>query len=182
MIEWAILGGILYVAGKKGNQTMMTQTTFTRFDSLFKHYAEMYGLDWLLLKAIAMNESSLGTHPSVARGLAYPSDIQGSKSDDGKSWGLMQFTLPTARDFDKSATESKLNDAGYSIRLAAQFVKWLYMQFDSIDPRRTEWVIKSYNQGIGNTGKERRGEIKGHAKEYFERFKRNYETAKKGAA
>lgn len=165
------------------NQTVTTNPeSFTRFDESFKRFASLFNIDWLVLKAICMNESSLGLHKSVALGLIHPTDIEGSKSDDGKSWGLMQFTIPTARDFDKSVTEEKLNNADYSIRLGAQFVAWLYARFPVTDPRRTEWVIKSYNQGIGNTNKEKNGLIAGYAQEYFERFKRNYKTAKEKAA
>ena len=181
MIGLIVIGSVLYMASNN-EKVAVTNDSFTRFDDSFKRCASLFNIDWLILKAICMNESSLGLHPSVAHGLIHPTDIQGSISEDGKSWGLMQFTIPTARDFDKGATEEKLNNADYSIRLGAQFVAWLYARFPVTDPRRTEWVIKSYNQGIGNTNKERNGLIAGYAQEYFERFKRNYKTAKEKAA
>lgn len=151
---------------------------FTQFDSLFKKYASQYALDWKLLKAIAMNESGLGVHPngmepSVARGIQNPADVEGSKSSDGKSWGLMQMTLPTARDYDPTATSEKLNNPEYSIRLSAQFVAWLTVQFKTETTRKMEWIVKSYNQGRGNTAKEMRGGT-GYAGPYWERFQRNY--------
>lgn len=169
------------MVNKKGLETNVNTTEFTRFDAWFKQYATQFGIDWLMLKAFCMNESSLGTHKSVAHGLLYPNDIEGSKSEDGLSWGIMQFVVKTARDFDPAATEAKLNNPEYSIKLAARFVAWLYNRFDVSDPRRTEWVIKSYNQGAGNANRERRGEIDGYADEYFERFLRNYNKAKQGA-
>lgn len=175
MMMLLVIGGILYMQKPSGEKIAVD------FDALFKKYAAQFGVDWLVLKAICMNESSLGTHPSVVEGMRNPSNIQGSKSLDGKSWGIMQLTLPTARDFDKSATEEKLNNPEYSVRLAAQFVAWLSLRFSATDPRRTEWIVKSYNQGIGNTGKEMRGEVKGYAQEYFDRFVRNYNKAKASA-
>lgn len=177
MIGVLFIGSILIMASKNKTVTLHGDS-FTRFDASFKRCASLFNLDWLVLKAICMNESSLGLHPRVAHGLINPTDIKGSTSDDNKSWGLMQFTIPTARDFDKTASEEKLNNADYSIRLAAQFVAWLYARFPATDPRRTEWVIKSYNQGIGNTNKERNGFGGGFANEYFNRFVRNYKTAK----
>lgn len=180
-MTFAIIAGVLYLISRPGGAAVKADTAnlFTAFDGLFAKYAKQYGLDWKMLKAIAMNEAGLGVvaggiEKSVAIGLANPGDVEGSKSSDGKSWGLMQMTVPTARDYDPSATPQKLNDPEYSIRLAAQFVAWLTLQFPSSDPRYIEWVVKSYNQGRGNTAKERRGEIAGYAGVYWERYLRNY--------
>lgn len=176
MIGFLIVGGLIFFTNNKGQNVAVPQDKFFRFDVWFKKYASQFGLDWKILKAICMNESSLGMHPRVARGLLYPTDIEGSKSEDGLSWGIMQFKVSTARDYDSSATEVKLNNPEYSIKLAAQHVAWLSLRFDNSDGRKTEWMIKSYNQGVGNTGKERRNEFKGVAQEYFERFVRNFKT------
>jgi membrane-bound lytic murein transglycosylase MltF len=175
MLSLIAIGGFLYLVGKDGAEMI----SFNAFDSLFMKYARQYGLDWKMIKAISMNESGLGggfknglVH-SVFVGLRNPLDVEGSKSSDGKSWGLMQVTLTTARDYDPTATPQKLNDPEYSIKLACQLIAWLTVNFKN-DPRSTEWIVKAYNQGIGNTMRERRGEIKGYAKEYFERYLRNY--------
>ena len=154
--------------------------SWTKYDALFKSYGARYGVDWLRLKAIAMNESSLGTNSRVARGIEAPDDIEGSKSYDGKSWGLMQVTLSTARGMDPLATEAKLNDPEYSIGLAARYFQSLQRLFSTSDPNYDEWVVKSYNQGPGNSKKERDGKIDGYAQEYWERYLRNYERAKGG--
>ncbi len=140
--------------------------SFTKWDALFSRYG---GDDWSVLKAICMNESSLGRAPSVALGLVDPSNAEASKSTDGKSWGLMQMTLPTARDYDPDVTPAKLNNPEYSIRLAAQFLRSLRRQFSEL-----EFVVKSYNQGAGNSRKEIAGTIDGYAGEYWDRFQRNY--------
>jgi len=147
--------------------------SWTRFDSLFKKYGNEYDVDWKWLKAIALNESSLGAEKSVARGLEVPSDVEGSKSSDGLSWGLMQVTVKTAQGLDKTASPEKLNDPDFSIRLAAQYLSSLGDYFTLSDTRRTEWIVKSYNQGPGNSLKEKKGLIAGYAQEYWNRFQRN---------
>lgn len=151
--------------------------SWTQFDSLFILYGNAYGVNWKILKAIALNESNLGREPSVVRGLEVPTDIEGSKSSDGKSWGLMQVTLPTARDFEPEVTAIDLNNPDVSVSIAARLISSLFKQFSALDPRQLEWVIKSYNQGAGNTRKEQRGDIDGYAQEYWERFQRNYKRA-----
>lgn len=168
------------VAEEIGALVVENSDSWTRFDSLFQKYGAQNGVDWRWLKAICMNESSLGEAESVAIGIANPYDIERSKSYDGKSWGVMQFTLPTARQFDPLATEIKLNNPEYSIKLSGQFFKYLKTRFDSSSPRFLEMVIKSYNQGEGNSKKELAGKIEGYAGEYWARFQRNLARAQKG--
>ncbi len=167
------MSGVVKAKNSFEDATESSNPDFFTYDSLFKKYASQNGVDWKWLKAIAMNESSLGQAASVKRGIASPDDIEGSKSSDGKSWGLMQMTLPTARDYDSMATASKLNNPEYSIRLAAKFLRFLTGKFAIVDSRFEEWVIKSYNQGAGNTEKERQGAISGYAQSYWERYTRN---------
>lgn len=181
---WLIGGALLGLAAmKKGSIKEAIEevdTNWTRFDSMFKRAAAKYAVDAYMLKAIALNESSLGLAPSVLRGEFAPNDIEGSKSSDGKSWGLMQVTLTTARGLDALATEAKLNSADYSVDLAARYLKSLEKYFSKADPRYQEWIVKSYNQGPGNSIKERDGKSKGFAHEYWARFQRNYKRAKDG--
>ena len=142
-----------------------TGAAFTKFDGLFQTYGSQYGVDWKWLKAICMNETMLGTVASVAAGLRDPND-EASVSDDGKSWGLMQFTLPTAQDYE-DVTWQDLNDPEISIRLGAKFVHDLIGQFPA--PYDTErCVIMSYNQGATAT---KNG--KTYAAEYYARWQRN---------
>jgi hypothetical protein len=166
-------------------------TTF--WDEEFKRAGIRYGVKWQWLKAIAQNESSLGRHPSVARGLAEPQNIEDSKSEDGKSWGLMQITLPDSRVRDHWSTwsddlkrralglkASRLNDPLFSIDLAAKIVSVAQTKFPLVDPRYNEWVVKSYNQGVRNSQRERSGEISGYAGEYYKRFLRNLNLVDEG--
>jgi membrane-bound lytic murein transglycosylase MltF len=148
-------------------------TDWNRFDVLFQQYGASHGVDWQWLKAFALNESNLGRDKSVALGIEHPSDIENSKSSDGKSWGLMQMTIKTARGLDSSATEEKLNDPDFSIDLSARYIAQLMGMFSSSDERYVEWVVKSYNQGPGNTKKEMKTGVS-YAQEYWDRWLRNY--------
>jgi hypothetical protein len=197
MIFFAIgvfaVGAILLNKKSESDATSgATVLWFTRFDNLLKTYAKSEGVrdviyngvtipGWMILKSIALNESDLGRAKSVARGMLVPSDIEGSKSSDGKSWGLMQVTIKTAKsELDPNATEEKLNNPEYSIRLGAKYVAKLQKSFSTLELRYLEWVVKSYNQGPGNTLKEKSGQVSGYAKEYWERFLRNLERVQKG--
>lgn len=166
MIYAALALGVLFLF--VGNE-VSSMSDKPNYDDLFKKYGSRYGIDWKLLKAIAIIESSLGEHPTVKRGLADPNDIEGSKSTDGKSWGLMQVTLPTARDYDQSATAVKLNNPDYSVDIAARHVRFLMGLFDKKSPNFLEYVIKSYNQGQGNT---KQG--KTFADPYWAKYQRAY--------
>lgn len=167
-----LTGGTAFASNKIEDAITKSGDDWTRWDALFKKHG---GTDWQVMKAICLNESNLGRYPSVALGLREPSNVEGSKSQDGKSWGLMQMTIPTARDFDATATPTKLNDPEFSIRLAAQFLRTLRRQFDQL-----EFVVKSYNQGAGNSRKEIAGTSPGYAHEYWARFQRNYKLVLEG--
>lgn len=144
--------------------------TVSNYDDLFKKYASMYGLDWKMLKAIAIIESSLGRAPSVAHGLKNPSDIENSKSTDGKSWGIMQVTLPTARDYDSTASAEKLNNPAYSVEIASRHIRMLMNLFKN-DSKQIEKVVKSYNQGQGATMAG-----KNYADTYWIKYQNAYKT------
>lgn len=166
LLEIAIAVGVVLMSDKTGKSD---------FDNLFHEYGSKYSIDWKMLKAICMIESSLGTNSKVKRGLENPNDVEGSKSFDGKSWGLMQVTIPTARDFDSSATAVKLNNPSYSVNIAAQYLKWLenyFLKYKS-DPRFREYIIKSYNQGPGNMKNEIATGV-GYANDYWKKYRDAY--------
>lgn len=136
----AISGTALASGGKveKSKGERIYGSAWTKYDGYFAKAAADYSVPFKWLKGIAIIESALGTDPRVSAG---------GVSSDGKSWGLMQFTMPTAKDFDAGATIERLNNPAYSIDLAGQFLAWLGPQFNW-DERK---VIMSYNQGAGNT-------------------------------
>lgn len=148
MILWALLGilGLGAFAMKNDKTPSANLDPYYRWDDLIKKYSSKYNVPWRWMKAIMMNESNLGRAPSVARGLKNPLDIEASKSSDGKSWGLMQLTLPTARQFESTVTESALNDPEISVRLGAKYLNYL-IKLKTI--RNREAVIRSYNGGPG---------------------------------
>lgn len=168
-----LFAGGAAVKNKVEDETLAASDEFLEFDPLFKKYGSLRGVDWTMLKAIAMNESSLGQHPSVRIGILNPSDVEGSKSEDGKSWGLMQITLSTGRDYDVTVSAQKLNRPEYSIDMAAKHVALLQKLYPRVLVRWEEAVIKSYNQGQGNTRKELNGTGGGFANEYWARYQRN---------
>lgn len=135
---------ILFSAKKVYGEEMTDD--FTKWDYLFKKYGRTYGIPWRWVKAICMIESNLGRAKSVAHGLLYPNDIEKSKSSDGKSWGLMQTTIPTSRDFESNVTASDLNDPETSVRIACKYLKSLVNRFGLKD---RESIIRAYNGGAG---------------------------------
>lgn len=168
------LGG--EVADSVDDKISSVTGSWERFDSLFTKYGLLYGVDPNWLKSFALNESDLGREKSVAHGLDQPDDVDGSKSSDGKSWGLMQMTLTTGRDYDPDITPEKLNDPEYSVDIAAHLISDLARAFPpSLHPRNLEWMVKSYNQGRGNTNKEIAGLIDGYAGAYWTRWQSNYQ-------
>lgn len=157
---------------------------WTRFDSLFKKYGSQYNIPWQWLKAFCLVESDLGRAKSVALGMREPSNIDGSKSSDGKSWGIMQVTLKTGSDFDKSITVEKLNDPVYSVEIACKYISWTinFLNKSSItqnNPRWVEAIVKSYNQGVGNTVNEFSGK-KGYANEYWLKWQKQLKRVIEG--
>lgn len=167
LVELGILAAFLISNKTKG--VLMNPN----YDELYKKYAAMNGLDWKMLKAISIIESSEGQAASVKYGLNNPKDAVKSVSFDGKSWGLMQMTLPTALDYDSKASVELLNNAEYSIKLASLHLKYLSKLFPT-SARKTEWIVKSYNQGQGNTYKERDGVIIGYAADYWRKYLNAY--------
>lgn len=147
-----VVGSTTALAASKKDDEL---ENWNEFDSLFKKYASLYGINWKWLKAIALNESTLNNNKLVKQGLA---------STDGKSYGIMQLTIPTASDmYGKTVTPSQLNNPEFSIMYAAKYVGRLAKMF-SFDEQKT---IISYNQGQGNTKKG--NDFTG---DYYPRFKR----------
>ena len=121
---------------------------FTRWDPQIRAASRTWRVPWRWIKAVMWNESNLGRAPSVARGIEDPTDIEGSKSSDGKSWGLMQVTLSTAQWLIPGTSVWDLNQPGFSIDLGARYLRWLMDRPASRGGDR-EWVIRGYNGGPG---------------------------------
>lgn len=92
------------------------------FDAIYQKYGRLYGVDWRLLKAIAVVESS---ERSQAKNPADP------------SYGLMQVLCVTpggasgARCTNRfnivgwdQATPDRLFDPGFNVKMATQILKW----------------------------------------------------------
>lgn len=120
-------------------------TAWNKYDPLYKKYGTLYNVPWQWLKAISIVESNQGQAKSVARGLSYPSDVAGSVSSDGLSWGLMQTTVATARQFESVVTQVGLNDPETSVRIAAKYLQWVMKNYF----KDQESVFRAYNGGPG---------------------------------
>lgn len=118
---------------------------FTRWDAEIRAASRRHSVPWRWIKAIMWNESSLGNAPSVARGLASPNDAEASKSGDGKSWGLMQVTLTTARELRPEATTALLNDPAFSIDVGARYLAKMLTRFKGDRDK----AVRAYNGGPG---------------------------------
>lgn len=137
----------------------------TRFDVLFKKYAAQFRIpQWQWLKAIAINESSLGLARSVAYGMKNPADIGRNKSQDGRSWGIMQTTLSTANAMRPGTTAQELNDPDISISIGAKYFAWLWQRYGG----NLKQAVMAYNQGPKHTD---RG--KPYATGYWSKFQKN---------
>lgn len=117
---------------------------FVKWDTLMRAKGTRYRVPWRWLKVIILNESSNGNARSVLRGLADPSDVTGSASFDGKSWGLFQITRATAKGLlGREVSASELNDPDMSGDLAARLLRELIDTF-GLD---FEAVMRAYNGG-----------------------------------
>lgn len=147
------------------------------YDSLFQDAATNNKIDWRMMKTISMVESLIGKERSVKSGINNPYDIPSSVSADGLSWGIMQMTVTTARDFDGLADPIRLNEPKYSIDLAARFIASLKRQFSS-----DRDIAMAYNQGAGNQRRflelESQGKLQDHqypqARDYWRKYQRDY--------
>lgn len=139
---------------------------WTKWDSIMQLHCSDASVPWLWMKAIMIDESSLGLNPRVSHGILHPEDIEASKSEDGKSWGLLQLEPASAKDFDIIANSQKLNDPDYSIWIGSKLLRRLYRAMGGVE----EFVIKGWNEGQGAAVLEQSGRISGHAQQYWERY------------
>lgn len=139
---------------------------YSRWDEMMCFACRLSPVPWHWMKLIAMVESALGQNPRVKAGLDHPADTESSKSEDGLSWGLLQLKPSTAKDFDPNASARLLNDPAYTFKIGAALLTRLYKNFKGEE----QWVIKAWNQGQGNTEKEKAGLIPGHAANYWNKY------------
>jgi len=148
LVVTALIGYYFFSSSVETASDVVKKIVPDKYDELFKKYGAMYSVEWKMLKRFSWIESNTGLNSRVAKGILNPKDIEGSKSYDGLSWGLMQMTLTTAKDYDKTATAEKLNNPAYAIDLSARHIKMLKMLFSN-----ERDVVMAYNQGQGNQKK-----------------------------
>jgi hypothetical protein len=173
-MNWLLIGGAFLIVFFFTSETSKMVSVY---DPLFKKYTPP-GIPWTFMQTICFIESNFGENPRVKIGLNDPTNVYGSRSSDGLSWGIMQLRPSTARDFDPNATEILLNNAEYSILIASRYIDWCrkYIlkntDLKESDPRFLEYLAKSYNQGVGNTVNEIKYKSLGFAANYWEKFQK----------
>lgn len=177
MIYLFVVAAVLFLAQPIGNVVKnnfwaLLAARVTVYDSEFKKRAAEFNLDWKMLKAIAMIESWLGTYRGVIDTESERENASNAPdSSDKLSAGIMQVTRVTARDYYPTADWRDLQDPAFSIKIAAQHLAMLKRLSKTYVGRETEFMVKSYNQGQGNTAKEFSGKIKqGFANNYWLKY------------
>lgn len=124
----------------------------TEYDHLFIKYANKHGLDWKMLKAIALNESSLGKNKGY--------------EPKGGTFGLMQIKLSTAQDYYPNLTAKDMYDDEIQVMSASAFLSDLLKRTN----KDVQKAVMSYNQGLGNTLKG-----KTYAEPYWKKYLKHYD-------
>jgi soluble lytic murein transglycosylase len=102
-----------------------------------KYYGGKYGVDPVFLLALMQSESS-GRPGAVSSRRAY---------------GLLQITLPTARDYDPEATPARLLDSDYNLEIACRHYRWLRDRIDRYfghtgEYQRLRITVAAWNAGL----------------------------------
>lgn len=135
------------------NETIGSNGKLTRqYDALFLKYATKYKLDPKMLKAIALNESSLGKNKGY--------------EPKGGTNGLFQIKLSTARDFIKDLLPHQLETDEKQVETAALYLSSLSRMFKGDEKK----IVMSYNQGQGATLKG-----KTYAEGYYQKYLKHKE-------
>lgn len=108
---------------------------YDRYDSLFRYYARLHGLDWRRIKAQAVAESSLDPRAVSPAGAV----------------GLMQFMPATWSEWGKGNP----TDPEASIEAACKFMAHLYSCYGEIpEPdQRYKFALAAYNWGRANVNR-----------------------------
>lgn len=101
----------------------------SRYDSLFKQYADSIGWDWKMLAAIGYVESRF-------KNISCPSGL-----------GVMQLSRVVARRF---GADGKVMNPRHNIMAAARYIQYMDEKFSDIKDttERQKFVIAAYNSGM----------------------------------
>lgn len=124
------------VAGRINNVKI---DDFNRYDSVFKSHASSHGLKPSLLKAMSIEETTLG--------------IQGLKNAKGSTAsGLIQITKPTLDTLNANLPqgvhykyESLASDPGLSVKIAAHYIQHYLIGKRGLKDRAS--ILKAYKTG-----------------------------------
>ena len=118
-----------YVDLKRFHQKIKTR--LPKYEKIIKQEASKHGLDWTLIAAVIYQESHFNPTARSYTGVR----------------GLMQLTLPTAREL---GVKNRL-DPVQSIQGGVKYLKKLWARFEDIHgPDRMLFTLASYNIGYGH--------------------------------
>lgn len=118
-----------YVDLKRFHQKIKTR--LPQYEKIIKQEASKHGLDWTLIAAVIYQESRFNPRARSYTGVR----------------GLMQLTLPTAREL---GVKNRL-DPVQSIQGGVKYIKKLWERFEDIyGPDRMLFTLASYNIGYGH--------------------------------
>ena len=123
-----------YYAARKSSKYFLSEGgEISKFDNLFKIYADSINWDWKLLASVSFQESKF--------------------KPDAQSWagavGLMQLLPETG----KAHGAENLLDAEQNIRAGADYIKWLdkfWLKKIKNKDERIKFILASYNIGFGH--------------------------------
>lgn len=138
--QGTLMGNILikrYFEDTKWAKNALTPENIERFDRttrFFKKYADKYGFDWLMLTALAFQESGLDN----------------SKVSPVGAVGVMQIMPSTASGPPVSIPNYKKMEA--NIHAGTKYLRWIYDQYFKDDPKVNQlnkvlFTFASYNAG-----------------------------------
>ena len=112
-MNYIVFGIVLALLAYKGiaSPEASTQLIGGSYDELYRKYGQAVGIDWQLIKAVAIVES--GENPKAFN----PND---------PSYGLMQIVYPATRNIDDWPPENanKLYDPDYNIKVGSRILAW----------------------------------------------------------
>lgn len=118
-----------YIDLKRFHQKIKTK--LPKYEKIIKQEASKYGLDWTLIAAVMYQESHFNPKARSYTGVR----------------GLMQLTLPTAREL---GVKNRL-DPVQSIQGGVKYLKKLWERFEDVHgPDRILFTLASYNVGYGH--------------------------------
>jgi soluble lytic murein transglycosylase-like protein len=120
-----------------------------RYDSLFQYYGEVYGVDWVKLKAQARAESDMDSTAESKAG------AKGLTQFMDRTWREWRDGTPGIQEIDIDIAKLSPYDPEDAIKAQAAYMAWLHRKTGG----ELHNALVAYNWGIGNYYKWKNGLI-----------------------